>query len=185
MKNDFNLCPMCGSKKIECKNNRKWICPDCGFDLYCNVAAAVGVIIQDKNHNVLFEIRAKEPRKGFAAFPGGFVDFDEPAEVAAVRECREEIGVDVDGVCFICTNPNTYVYKNIEYKTCDMFFTADLPSVFDTIDDFIKSLKAQKTEVEGFVSYKVETLEDIEKIPLAFESARETLKKFITMKREK
>ena len=29
MENKFNMCPMCGSKKIECVKNRKWICPDC------------------------------------------------------------------------------------------------------------------------------------------------------------
>ena len=112
MRNDFNLCPMCGSKKIECRHNRKWICPDCGFDLYNNVAAAVGVIIKDKYNNILFEVRAKEPRKGYLALPGGFVDFNESAEEAVVRECREEIGVelDINSIRFLCTNPNTYEY---------------------------------------------------------------------------
>ena len=182
LKNDFKLCPMCGSKKIENHGNRKWMCPDCGFDLYNNVASAVGVVIRDRYNNVLFEIRAKQPRKGYLAVPGGFVDFEESAEEAAVRECREEIGVAVDGVKFLCTAPNIYEYKNIEYKTCDIFFTAELPPQFETIDDFIKSLKAEESEVEGFVSYKVETLEDIEKIPLAFESAKYTLKKLVGAK---
>ena len=178
-KNDFKLCPMCGSKKIENHGNRKWICPDCGFDLYNNVASAVGLIIQDKNKNVLFEVRAKEPRKGFYAVPGGFVDFDESAEEAAVRECREEIGVEVEGVKFLCTAPNTYEYKGIEYKTCDIFFTADLPSQYASIDDFIKSLKAEESEVLGFASFRVASFEDIEKIPLAFESARYTLRQLV------
>jgi len=184
MKNDFNMCPMCGSKKIECKENRKWVCPDCGFDLYCNVAAAVGVIIQDKYKNILFEIRNKEPRKGFIAVPGGFCDFNESAEEAVVRECREEIGVEIDinSIHFLCTNPNTYAYKKIEYKTCDIFFTADLPSEFETIDDFIKTLTAEESEVSGFESHKVETLEDIEKLPLAFESAKATLEKLVLRK---
>lgn len=179
MKNNFNLCPMCGSKKIECKDNRKWECPDCNFDLYCNVATAVGVIIKDKYNNVLFEVRGKEPRKGYYAVPGGFVDFDECAEDAAIRECKEEIGVDIKSVEFFCTYPNTYVYKNIEYKTCDVFFTTDLPKEFETIDDFIKTLKPQESEVQGFASFKVETMEDIEKIPLAFESAKKIFEKFI------
>lgn len=179
LKNDFKLCPMCGSKNIENHGNRKWVCPDCAFDLYNNVASAVGVVIRDRYNNVLFEIRAKQPRKGFLALPGGFVDFDESAEEAVVRECREEIGVSVEGVKFLCTAPNTYEYKNIEYKTCDIFFTAELAPQFETIDDFIKSLKAEESEVQGFVSYKVESLEDIEKIPLAFESARYTLKHLI------
>lgn len=183
MKNDFNLCPMCGSRKIENHNNKKWVCPDCGFDLYCNIAAAVGVIISDKHKNVLFEVRAKEPRKGFLAIPGGFVDADESAENAVVRECREELGFDInpDSVSFVCTNPNTYEYKKIEYKTCDMFFKADLSSEFDSIDEFIKKLHAQKSEVSGFVSVHVESEEDIEKLPLAFNSTRETLKKWIKM----
>lgn len=175
MKNDFNMCPMCGSKKIINHNNRKWQCEDCGFDLYCNVAAAVGVIIKDKQNNVLFEVRAKEPRKGYAALPGGFVDFDESAEEAVVRECREEIGVEVSDAKFLCSYPNTYVYKNIEYKTCDLFFTADLSDKFNTMEDFIQSLKAEESEVAGFKYYKVENLSDVEKIPFAFESAKKTL----------
>ena len=82
-----------------------WKCPDCGYVLYCNVAAAVGVIISDKNNNVLFEIRAKEPRKGFAALPGGFIDADETAEDAAKRECCEEIGADVQNIKYVCSFP--------------------------------------------------------------------------------
>lgn len=181
MGNDFNLCPMCGSKKIECRHNRKWICPDCGFDLYNNVAAAVGVIIKDKYNNILFEVRAKEPRKGYLALPGGFVDFNESAEEAVVRECREEIGVelDINSIRFLCTNPNTYEYKNIEYKTCDMFFVADLPSKFDSINDYIKTLTAEESEVSEFQVHKVKTLNDIEKLPLAFVSAKATLEKLI------
>ena len=179
LQNDFKMCPMCGSKKIENHSNRKWICPDCGFDLYNNVAAAVGVVIRDKHNNVLFEVRAKEPRKGFLALPGGFVDFDESAEEAVVRECQEEIGAQVKDVKYLCSAPNTYVYKNIEYKTCDIFFLAELPPQYDSINDFINSLKAEKSEVVAFESCRVSNLEDVEKLPLAFESARYTLKKIL------
>ena len=121
MINDFNMCPMCGSTEIQNVNGRKWFCPKCGFDLYNNIAAAVGIIIQDKYKNVLFEVRAKEPKKGFVALPGGFVDGDESAEEAIIRECREEIGVEINNPKYVCTNPNTYPYKSIVYKTCDIF----------------------------------------------------------------
>jgi len=183
MTNDFNMCPMCGSKKIVNHNNRKWQCPECGFDLYCNVAAAVGVIIYDKENNILFEERAKEPRKGFLALPGGFCDPDESAEAAVVRECQEEIGVEVKGVNFLCSNPNTYEYKNITYKTCDIFFTAELPEQFKSIDEYIKTLKAEETEVTAFVSKKIITENDIENLPLAFNSAKMTLRRFISIKK--
>lgn len=179
LKNDFKLCPMCGSKKIENHGDRKWLCPDCGFDLYNNVAAAVGIVIYDKYDNILFEVRAKEPRKGFIAVPGGFVDFGESAEEAVIRECREEIGVPVDGASFLCTAPNIYEYKGIEYKTCDIFFCAQLPSQFDTINDFIKTLHAEESEVVAFEAHRVASLEDLDKLPLAFESARITLRKWL------
>ena len=54
--------------------------------------------------------------------------------------------------------------------------------VHKLIDDFIKTLKPQESEVQGFASFKVETLEDIEKIPLAFESAKKIFEKFIKTK---
>ena len=176
---NFKICPMCGSKNITFPKGRKWYCPECGFDLYKNIAAAVGVIIQDKYNNVLFEVRAKEPRKGYVALPGGFVDADESAESAIIRECKEEMGIEVTNPHFVCTNPNTYPYADIEYKTCDIFFTVELPSEFNTIEDYIKTLHAQESEVVGFKSYKLETLEDINNIPLAFESARKTLETFV------
>ena len=176
---NFNMCPMCGSKSITNPGNRKWKCIDCGFELYKNIAAAVGVIIEDKYYNVLFEVRAKEPRKGFVALPGGFVDADESAENAIIRECKEEMGIEVTEPKFVCTNPNTYPFNNVEYKTCDIFFTVSLPSHFDTIDDYIKTLHAQESEVVGFKSYRVETLSDIDNIPLAFDSAKKTLISFV------
>ena len=179
MKNDFNVCPMCAGKNIKNLNNRKWICEDCGFDLYCNVAAAVGVIIFDDENNVLFEVRAKDPQKGKIAIPGGFVDFDETAENAVVRECKEELGFEIKDFEFVCTNPNTYQYKNIEYKTCDIFFKSHLPDQFSSLNDFINQLDIQKSEVQSLTVHQVKTVEDIEKLPIAFESTRETLKKFI------
>ena len=177
--NDFKLCPMCGSKNIENHKDRKWLCPDCGFDLYNNVATAVGIIIYDSQKNVLFEVRAKEPRKGFLAVPGGFVDFGESAEEAVVRECREEIGVAVQGARFLCSAPNIYEYKGIVYRTCDLFFAAELAPQFASIDDFIKSLKAEESEVTAFESHRVATVEDIEKLPLAFDSAKVALRRSI------
>ena len=167
MKNDFNFCPSCGGKNIQNVKMRKWLCADCGFDLYNNVASAVGLVIQNEEGKILLEKRAKEPRKGFLAFPGGFVDPDETAEEACVRECREEIGVEPVSLRYIASFPNTYEYKNIQYKTCDMFFEAKLPAG--------AKLHAQEGEVLGFEEHFVRSEEELAKIPLAFESAKKTL----------
>jgi ADP-ribose pyrophosphatase YjhB (NUDIX family) len=182
MENKFELCPKCGSRKIEWKNGKKWLCPDCGFDLYCNVAAAVGIVLYDDYDNVLFEVRAKEPRKGFLCLPGGFVDPDESAEDAVVRECREEMGAQIKEGKFLCSFPNTYVYKNIEYKTCDLFFTAKLPDEFKDMDDFVKTLRREESEVVGFEVRHISSVEEVEALPLAFTSAHKTLLKFLEVK---
>ena len=166
--NDFTLCPQCGSKKIQNVNLRKWRCPDCGFDLYNNVAAAVGMVIADDANNVLFERRAKEPRKGFLALPGGFVDPDETAEAACMRESREEIGAEPTALRYLCSFPNTYDYKGIRYKTCDLFFEAALPPD--------AHLHAQEGEVTAFEHIPVRTEAELDALPLAFESARKTLR---------
>ena len=184
MQNKFNMCPECGSKNIEWRNGKKWLCPDCGFDLYCNVAAAVGIVLYDDEYNVLFEVRAKEPRKGFLCLPGGFVDPDESAEDAVVRECHEELDAEVHGSKFLCSFPNTYEYKNIEYKTCDIFFKTKLPAKYKNMEAFVKTLHREESEVVRFEIRKVQNVDDVNALPLAFESAHKTLLKFLEEKND-
>lgn len=178
MKNDFKLCPQCGCKSIKNISNRKWLCSECNFELYNNVAAAVGVIIFDKDNNILLEVRAKEPRKGFLALPGGFVDADETAEEAILRECKEEIGIEIKNPKFLCTYPNTYEYKEVVYKTCDMFFTLALPEN-QTLEELVSKLSIQESEVQKLVVKKVSSEEDVKNLPMAFESSINTLLKFV------
>lgn len=177
--NEFKFCPNCGSQNIQMIKNRKWACPDCNYDLYFNVAAATGVIIFDKNDNVLFEVRQKDPKKGFLALPGGFVDQDESAEEGIVRECKEEIGLKINNLSFFCSNPNNYEYKGIAYKTCDLFFTAEV----ENVEDLINKASLQKSEVSELCAEKVATLEDVENLPIAFESSKKTLRKFVQRKK--
>lgn len=176
MKNNFNMCPICGSKDIHYADGKKWLCSACGFDLYNNVAAAVGVVLADREGCVLFEKRAKMPQKGMLVVPGGFVDRCEGAEKAAVRECAEETGFTPESVTYLCSSPNIYEYKNFEYSTCDMFFCANLPENNLSMREFLKTLTAQQSEVQNFVIAKIETESDIDALPLAFESHRIALK---------
>lgn len=180
--NSFKFCPKCGGQNISYQDNRKWGCADCGFKLYNNVAAAVGLVLTDSENNVIFETRAKEPRKGFLALPGGFCDLDETAENAVVRECREEIGLEISekDIQFLCTFPNTYDYKNIRYKTCDMFFEAKIKNC--SAEDLLKKSKIQKTEVLGLCVKSVKSEKDVDELPLAFDSAKKTLKLWLSKK---
>lgn len=173
MKNDFSFCPSCGGRRIENVRMRKWRCADCGFDLYNNVASAVGLVVQDAEGRILFEKRGKEPRRGLLALPGGFVDPDESAEDACARECREELGVEPVSLEYIASFPNTYDYKNIQYKTCDLFFRAELPRG--------AAFKTQESEVLSLERRFVRTEQELSELPLAFESARKTLAKLLSV----
>jgi ADP-ribose pyrophosphatase YjhB (NUDIX family) len=59
---------------------------------YRNPVPTVDIIIEYMGGIVL--IKRKNPPKGWA-LPGGFVDYGETLEAAAVREAKEETGLDV------------------------------------------------------------------------------------------
>ncbi|WP_432737775.1 NUDIX domain-containing protein [Maridesulfovibrio sp. FT414] len=70
-------------------------CPHCGKDivLYRNPVPTVDIIIYDPVRGVVL-IERNNPPLGWA-LPGGFVDYGETLEHAAVREAREETGLEV------------------------------------------------------------------------------------------
>ena len=59
-----------------------------------NPVPTVDIIIELEGGRIVL-IRRKNPPPGWA-LPGGFVDYGESAEAAAVREAREETGLEVD-----------------------------------------------------------------------------------------
>jgi len=52
-------------------------------------------VIIEKGRKIVIVIRAKEPFKGLWEWPGGHVDENETVEECAVREAKEETGLDV------------------------------------------------------------------------------------------
>jgi ADP-ribose pyrophosphatase YjhB (NUDIX family) len=71
------------------------LCPHCGkvVENYRNPFPTVDVIIELKSGIVL--IQRKNPPFGWA-LPGGFVDYGESLEEAAIREAKEETSLDVE-----------------------------------------------------------------------------------------
>ena len=73
---------------------------------YKNPALTVNIIME-KTGLVLLIKRAKPPYKGLFAIPGGFVGYGESVEAAAVRECKEETGLDakLEGIAGVYSDP--------------------------------------------------------------------------------
>ena len=74
-------------------------------DGFRNPSLAVdSICLRDGGAEVLLIRRGRSPWKGELAFPGGFVDYGEDPEVAALRELLEETGVEG-------RNPQLYAVK--------------------------------------------------------------------------
>jgi ADP-ribose pyrophosphatase YjhB (NUDIX family) len=73
----------------------RWVCDNCGEIHYQNPKLVVGTIPEHKGKLLLCR-RAIEPRYGYWTLPAGFMENDETAAQAALRETLEEAGATVD-----------------------------------------------------------------------------------------
>ncbi len=118
----FRHCTKCGSQRLKLANRKQLLCLDCGFEYFHNVAAAVAGLITDDKGRLLVTVRDREPARGTWDLPGGFVDPDESAEHALIREIQEELGLQVRSLKYFCSSANIYPYKNVTYHTLDLAY---------------------------------------------------------------
>jgi 8-oxo-dGTP diphosphatase len=83
-------------------------CPSCSKPVlhYKNPVPAVDIIIFSPPREIVLVERKNHPH-GWA-LPGGFVDYGERAEHAALREAREETGLDIEltGLLGVYSSPD-------------------------------------------------------------------------------
>lgn len=106
----YRFCPRCGgnltARCVKVGEPDRLCCEACEFIFYLDPKTAAGVVAT-LNGEVLLLQRAIEPAYGAWVFPGGFVDRGEHPAVAAVREAREEAGVEVrvEGLLGVYSHP--------------------------------------------------------------------------------
>ncbi len=98
---EFRFCPVCGQplepRVLKLGEPMRLVCTSavCGFVFYLDPKVAVGTIIRMPDDRIVLVKRAIEPGFGLWVFPGGYVDRGEDVRLAAVREAREEAGIEV------------------------------------------------------------------------------------------
>lgn len=95
----YRFCPQCGgalqSRSLKAGDPERLVCGACGFVFYLDPKVAVGTIIEADDARLVLVRRAIEPGYGLWVFPGGYVDRGETLTAAAIREAREESGLDI------------------------------------------------------------------------------------------
>ena len=95
----FRFCPLCGgtleARLLKTSEPDRPVCTACGFVLYLDPKVAVGTIIEADDNRIVLVRRAIDPGYGKWVFPGGYVDRGEELPAAAIREAREESGLEV------------------------------------------------------------------------------------------
>jgi ADP-ribose pyrophosphatase YjhB (NUDIX family) len=92
----LRYCSRCGAElgQRELAGRIRPACPVCHFVVYVDPKVACGVLIE-RDGQVLLVQRRNQPGQGLWCLPAGFEDAEEPPEQTALREAREETGLDV------------------------------------------------------------------------------------------
>lgn len=97
MNSSPRFCCQCGSAELRRgrpagDSHERLLCTACGHVLYDNPRVIAGCLVEHQGRYLLCR-RAIEPRRGYWTLPAGFMENDESAEQAALRETWEESGV--------------------------------------------------------------------------------------------
>jgi len=90
------FCNYCNGTLIErlVEGKERQVCAACGDIYYENPLPVVSIMVANEERELLLVKRAQEPAKDMWCFPIGFAESGESIEDAALRELKEEAGID-------------------------------------------------------------------------------------------
>lgn len=103
--NQTRFCPACGTRtrpKLPISKE----CPDCGNELFPNIAVAIIVLIRKGDEALL--VRAHTFKGTHYGLVAGFLEPGETLEECVLREVREETGISVENIRYFASQPWPY-----------------------------------------------------------------------------
>jgi len=137
------FCCKCATKCIKSMiyGEMRENCPNCGFVYFRNPAPAVSVILIDRV-NIVLGKRADSQKWGL---PCGYIEYGESFVHAAVREVKEEIGIDSEPLKIINVVSNS-LYSKISSVVIVML---SKPLSFELIADGVETTDAKWFDITG------------------------------------
>jgi ADP-ribose pyrophosphatase YjhB (NUDIX family) len=115
------FCPGCGEPLAErlVDDRSRRVCPACGRVHWRNAKPCAGALVI-RNGKVLLVRRNIEPFHGYWDVPGGFCEVDEHPAATAIREVREETGLEIELTGLL----GLWVDEYVENVTLNVYYLA-------------------------------------------------------------
>lgn len=131
---NYQYCPRCKAKLKQKADGL--LCPVCNFSVYDNPALGT-IVLFEQNKKILLAKRKFNPHAGDWDSIGGFVQSNETAEQAALREVKEEIGVEAKIIKYLGSLTGKYA----GIPVLDIVFWAQIKDGQATADDDVAEIK--------------------------------------------
>jgi 8-oxo-dGTP diphosphatase len=94
---DIRFCVRCAGRVEQrlADGRLRPVCTSCGFVHFLDPKVAAAAVVEQESRLLLVR-RRSSPQKGRWTLPAGFVDQNEDPRQAAIRECREETGLEIE-----------------------------------------------------------------------------------------
>jgi len=100
---NHRFCGHCGTPTVKKSDEFAMVCPACGLLAYPRISPAVMVLVGRGDELLL--ARSPHFRPGMFSALAGFVEAGETVEQCAVREVREEVGIEIAGLRYFRSQP--------------------------------------------------------------------------------